>query len=33
VLWYKRSNLYRRWRARRDVSLAIERICLVLDQA
>ena len=33
VLWYKRSNLYRRWRARRDVSHAIERICFVLDQA
>ncbi len=31
VLWYKRSNLYRRWRARRDVSHAIERICFVLD--
>ena len=33
VLWYKRSNLYRRWRARRDVSEAIERICIVLDPA
>ena len=32
VLWYKRSNLYRRWRARRDVSHAIERICFVLDR-
>ncbi len=32
VLWYKRSNLYRRWRARRDVSQAIERICIVLDR-
>ncbi len=33
VLWYKRSNMYRRWRARRDVSHAIERICIVLDRA
>jgi len=33
VLWYRRSNLYRRWRARRDVSQAIERICVVLDRA
>jgi len=33
VLWYKRSNMYRRWRARRDVSHAIERICIVLDPA
>jgi hypothetical protein len=32
VIWYKRSNLYRRWRARRDVSHAIERICFVLDR-
>ncbi len=32
VLWYKRSNMYRRWRARRDVSHAIERICIVLDR-
>jgi len=31
VLWYKRSNTYRRWRSRRDVSHAIERICIVLD--
>lgn len=30
--WYKRSNLYRRWRARRDVSHAIGRICFVLDR-
>lgn len=30
--WYKRSNLYRRWRSRRDVSHAIERICVVLDR-
>jgi hypothetical protein len=33
VLWYKHSNLYRRWRSRRDVSHAIERICVVLDRA
>ncbi|MBI5285420.1 MAG: hypothetical protein HY874_10040 [Chloroflexi bacterium] len=33
VLWYRRSNMYRRWRARRDVSHAIERICIVLDRA
>ncbi|HYM14820.1 MAG TPA: hypothetical protein VEZ14_04625 [Dehalococcoidia bacterium] len=33
VLWYKHSNLYRRWRARRDVSHAIERICVALDPA
>ena len=33
VLWYKRSHMYRRWRARRDVSQAIERICIVLDPA
>jgi hypothetical protein len=32
VLWYKHSNLYRRWRSRRDVSHAIERICFVLDR-
>lgn len=31
-LWYKRSNMYRRWRSRRDVSDAIGRICVVLDQ-
>ncbi len=31
VLWYKRSNLYRRWRRQRTVSHAIERICFVLD--
>lgn len=30
--WYKRSNMYRRWRSRRDVSHAIERICFVLDR-
>ncbi len=33
VLWYKRSNLYRRWRSREDVSHAIERICVVLDRS
>jgi hypothetical protein len=32
VIWYKRSNLYRRLRARPDVSHAIERICFVLDR-
>ena len=31
VLWYKRSDLYRRFRARRRVSDAIERICVVLN--
>jgi hypothetical protein len=31
VLWYKRSQTYRRLRSRRDVSNAIERICFVLD--
>lgn len=29
--WYKRSNMYRRWRSRRDVSHAITRICGALD--
>ena len=29
--WYKRSNMYRRWRSRRDVSKAIGRICVALD--
>jgi hypothetical protein len=29
--WYRRSNLYRRWRSRRDVSEVIHRICIVLD--
>jgi hypothetical protein len=29
--WYKRSNMYRRWRARRDVSDAISRVCVALD--
>jgi hypothetical protein len=28
--WYKRSNMYRRWRSRRDVSDAISRVCVVL---
>ena len=31
VLWYKRSDLYRRLRARRRVSEAIGRICVALD--
>ena len=31
VLWYKRSDLYRRLRARRTVSDAIGRICGALD--
>ena len=31
VLWYKRSHLYRRLRARPRVSGAIGRICLTLD--
>ena len=30
--WYKRSNMYRRWRSRRDVSHAITRICGALDR-
>jgi hypothetical protein len=29
--WYKRSDLYRRWRSRPGVSQAIGRICVVLD--
>lgn len=29
--WYRRSQTYRRWRARPNVSHAIERICFVLD--
>lgn len=29
--WYKRSNMYRRWRSRRDVSDAIGRVCVMLD--
>jgi hypothetical protein len=32
VLWYKRSNMYRRWRSRRDVSRAIAQISVVLDR-
>jgi len=32
VLWYKRSDLYRRLRARRTVSDAIGRICGALDR-
>ncbi|HZP57266.1 MAG TPA: hypothetical protein VFC53_06895 [Dehalococcoidia bacterium] len=31
VLWYKRSDFYRRLRARRRVSEAIGRICVALD--
>lgn len=31
--WYKRSNMYRRWRSRRDVSSAISLVCIVLDRA
>ncbi len=31
VLWYKRSDMYRRLRARRRVSKAIGRICIALD--
>jgi hypothetical protein len=30
--WYKRSNMYRRWRSRRDVSGAIGWICVVLER-
>ena len=29
--WYKRSNMYRHWRSRRDVSNAITRIVGALD--
>lgn len=32
VLWYKRSNMYRRWRSRPGVSHAIGRICATLDR-
>jgi hypothetical protein len=31
--WYRRSNMYRRWRSRRDVSTAIGRICGALGRA
>jgi hypothetical protein len=30
--WYKRSNMYRRWRSRRGVSDAIRQICVVLGR-
>jgi hypothetical protein len=30
--WYRRSNMYRRWRSRRDVSEAIRQICVVLGR-
>jgi hypothetical protein len=29
--WYRRSNMYRRWRSRRDVSTAIVRVIDILD--
>ncbi len=29
--WYRRSNMYRRWRSRRDVSNAIGRVVGILD--
>lgn len=29
--WYRRSNMYRRWRSRRDVSDAIGRVCVMLN--
>jgi hypothetical protein len=29
--WYRRSNMYRRWRSRRDVSTAIVRVIGILD--
>jgi hypothetical protein len=32
-LWYRRSNMYRRWRSRRDVSAAIGRIVVALDDS
>jgi hypothetical protein len=31
--WYKRSNMYRAWRARPGVSNAIERVCGILNRA
>jgi hypothetical protein len=31
--WYKRSNMYRAWRSRTDVSSAIERVCGILNRA
>ena len=31
--WYRRSNIYRRWRARRDVSNAIGRVVVALNRA
>jgi len=31
--WYKRSNMYRSWRSRTDVSNAIERVCGILNRA
>jgi hypothetical protein len=31
--WYRRSNMYRRWRSRRDVSAAIGRVCVILTRA
>lgn len=30
-LWYRRSNMYRRWRSRQDVSAAISRVVVALD--
>lgn len=30
--WYRRSNMYRRWRARRDVSNAIRQVCTILTR-
>lgn len=31
ALFYRRSDMYRRWRARRGVSHAISRVCFALD--
>ncbi len=30
--WYRRSNMYRRWRSRRDVSSAIRQVCTILTR-
>jgi hypothetical protein len=30
--WYKRSDMYRRWRSRRGVSKAIDRIVVVMNE-
>lgn len=30
--WYRRSDMYRRWRSRRDVSSAIRQVCTILGR-